>query len=105
MASDFTKFASDENLPADNVTVIGRNSGFDDETTMDMETVHELRPSGPPRACSTWRRSPTPSSDADVFAQAITQSSGCAVPGLNHDAFRSRNMRDRLCRPSTIPIW
>ena len=44
LPSDLTTFASDENLPPFNLTLIGKNAGFDDETTLDLETVHEIAP-------------------------------------------------------------
>ena len=50
LTSDFSKFASAENLPGYNITLIGKNTGFDDETTMDMETVHEIAPQA--QACA-----------------------------------------------------
>jgi kumamolisin len=42
--SDFNLFAAHEKLPPFNVTLIGKNTGYDDETEMDIETVHELAP-------------------------------------------------------------
>jgi kumamolisin len=70
LASDFTKFASDENLPGYNITLIGKNTGFDDETTMDMETVHEIAP----QAHLVYDNLAALSgSDSAVFTQAITQ--------------------------------
>jgi kumamolisin len=72
LASDFTKFASDENLPGFDVTVIGKNPGFDDETTMDMETVHEIAPAAHLILFNLDSISQA-TSDADVFAQAITR--------------------------------
>lgn len=44
LQSDFNMFAAREHLPPFNVTLIGKNTGYDDETTMDIETVHELAP-------------------------------------------------------------
>lgn len=72
LASDFTKFASDENLPGYNITLIGKNSGFNNETTMDMETVHELAPQAH-LVLFNLNEISSATSDADLFAQAITQ--------------------------------
>jgi kumamolisin len=70
LASDFTKFASDESLPGYNITLIGKNTGFDDETTMDMESVHEIAP----QARLVYDNLDSISgSDSAVFTQAITQ--------------------------------
>jgi kumamolisin len=44
LQSDFTTFAKDEKLPPFKVTLIGKNTGFNSETTMDIETVHEIAP-------------------------------------------------------------
>jgi kumamolisin len=74
LPSDFTKFASDENLPSYNITLIGKNTGFDDETTMDMETVHELAPQAH-LVFFNLNAISSATSFADVFAQAITQAS------------------------------
>jgi kumamolisin len=71
-ASDFSKFASDENLPGFDVSSIGKNPGFDDETTMDMETVHELAPQAHLVLFNLHSLSQA-TSDADLFALAITQ--------------------------------
>jgi kumamolisin len=70
LASDFTKFATAENLPSYNITLIGQNTGFDDETTMDMETVHEIAPQAHLVYDNLLALS---GSDASVFSQAITQ--------------------------------
>jgi kumamolisin len=72
LASDFTKFASEQNLPGYNITLIGKNTGFDDETTMDMETVHEIAPQAH-LVFDNLESISKATSDADVFAQAITQ--------------------------------
>jgi kumamolisin len=71
-ASDFTKFASDENLPGYNISFIGRNTGFDDETTMDVETVHEIAPQAH-LVFDNLASISQATSDADVFARAITR--------------------------------
>jgi kumamolisin len=72
LASDFTKFATAENLPSYNITLIGQNTGFDDETTMDMETVHEIAPQAH-LVYDNINSISNASSDADIFVQAITQ--------------------------------
>jgi kumamolisin len=72
LQSDFAKFASLENLPGYNITLIGQNTGFDDETTMDMETVHEIAPQAHLVYFNLDSIS-NATSFADVFAQAITQ--------------------------------
>ena len=71
LASDLTKFASDQNLPAYNLTLIGKNTGFDDETTMDIETVHEIAPQAH-LVFFNLNSLSSATSDADLFAQAIT---------------------------------
>jgi kumamolisin len=72
MTSDFAKFASEENLPSYNITSIGKSKGFDDETTMDMETVHEIAPQAH-LVFYNLASIAVATSDADVFARAITQ--------------------------------
>jgi kumamolisin len=71
LQSDFNKFAADEKLPPFNVTLIGKNTGFDDETTMDIETVHEIAP----RANLVFfnLNSINSSSDAVIFNQAFIE--------------------------------
>jgi kumamolisin len=71
LASDFTKFASEQNLPGFDLSSIGRNTGFDDETTMDMETVHEIAPQAH-LVFDNLESISRATSDADVFAQAVT---------------------------------
>jgi kumamolisin len=72
LASDFTKFTSEQNLPGFDLSSIGENTGFDDETTMDMETVHEIAPQAH-LVFDNLESISRATSDADVFAQAITQ--------------------------------
>ncbi len=72
LRSDASKFASDENLPPSNISLIGKNTGFDDETTMDMETVHEIAPQAH-LVLFNLESIATASSDADVLAQAVTE--------------------------------
>jgi kumamolisin len=72
LASDFTKFDSEEHLPGFNITMIGKNTGFDEEATMDMETVHEVAPQAH-LVFDNLESISEATSDADVFAQAITR--------------------------------
>ena len=70
LQSDFTTFDSDESLPAMNLTLVGKNTGFDDETTMDIETVHEIAPQAQ-LVYFNLNSIPNVTSDADLFAQAF----------------------------------
>ena len=70
LPSDLTTFASDESLPPFNLTLIGKNAGFDDETTLDLETVHEIAPQAHLVSFNLNSIS-TATSDADLFAQAF----------------------------------
>jgi kumamolisin len=72
LASDFTKFASQQNLPGYNISLDGKNTGFDDETEMDMETVHEIAPQAHLVYFNLLSIAKA-TSEADVFAQAVTQ--------------------------------
>jgi kumamolisin len=72
LQSDFTTFASDENLPPYDLTLVGRNGGFDDETTMDIETVHELAPQAH-LVFFNLNSISSATSDADLFAQAFVE--------------------------------
>jgi kumamolisin len=72
LQSDLTTFASDESLPPFSLTLVGKNTGFDDETTLDLETVHEIVP----RARLVFfnlNSISTATSDADLFAQAFLE--------------------------------
>jgi kumamolisin len=72
LQSDFTTFARVEKLPPFNIALIGKNTGFNDETTMDLETVHEIAP----RAQLVFFNLDSISkatSDADLFAQAFVE--------------------------------
>jgi kumamolisin len=71
LQSDFNKFAQVEKLPPFSVSLIGKNTGFDDETTMDIETVHEIAP----RAHLVFfnLNSINTASDAVMFNQAFIQ--------------------------------
>jgi kumamolisin len=73
LQSDFTTFAADENLPAYNLTLVGKNTGFDDETTMDIETVHEIAPQAH-LVFFNLNSITSAASDADLFAQAFVKS-------------------------------
>ena len=44
LQSDLTTFAADENLPPLQPDARREEHRFDDETTMDIETVHEIAP-------------------------------------------------------------
>jgi kumamolisin len=70
LPSDFNTFDSDESLPAMNLTMVGKNTGFDDETTMDIETVHEIAPQAH-LAFFNLNSISSATSDADLFAQAF----------------------------------
>ena len=70
LPSDFSTFASEENLPPYNLTLVGKNTGFDDETTMDIETVHELAPQAH-LVFFNLNSINSATSDADLFAQAF----------------------------------
>jgi len=72
LQSDLTTFASDESLPPFNLTLVGRNAGFDDETTLDLETVHEIAPQAHLVSFNLNSIS-TATSDADLFAQAFLE--------------------------------
>ena len=72
LKSDFNKFNSAEGLPADNLTLVGKNTGFDDETTMDIETVHEIAPAAHLVFFNLLSITKA-TSDADLFALAITE--------------------------------
>ena len=74
LQSDFTTFAADEKLPPFNVTLIGKNTGFDDETTMDIEAVHEVAPQAHLVFFNLSSIS-SATSDADLFAQTFIQAS------------------------------
>jgi kumamolisin len=70
LQSDFNTFDSDESLPPMNLTLIGQNTGFNDETTMDIETVHEIAPQAH-LVFFNLDSIPNVTSDADLFAQAF----------------------------------
>jgi kumamolisin len=70
LQSDFATFAADENLPAYDLTLVGKNTGFDDETTMDIETVHEIAPQAH-LVVFNLNSITSAASDADLFAQAF----------------------------------
>lgn len=72
LQSDFTTFAKDEKLPPFNVTLIGKNTGFNDETTMDIETVHEIAPHAH-LVFFNLNSISKATSDADLFAQAFVR--------------------------------
>ena len=42
LPGDFNKFAAAQGLPSYNMTLVGSSHGYSDETTMDIETVHEI---------------------------------------------------------------
>ena len=70
LRSDLTTFAADEHLPPFKVTLVGKNTGFDDETTLDLETVHEIAPQAR-LVFFNLNSIPDATSDADLFAQAF----------------------------------
>jgi kumamolisin len=72
LQSDFTTFTSDEKLPPITVKLIGKNSGFSDETTLDVETVHEVAPEAHLVLLNLNSISEA-TSDADLFAQAFVK--------------------------------
>lgn len=72
LQSDFNKFNAAERLPADNLTLVGKNTGFNDETTMDIESVHEIAPAAH-LVFFNLNSISHATSDADLFALAITQ--------------------------------
>ncbi|MGO9150906.1 MAG: hypothetical protein ACLQFX_14730 [Acidimicrobiales bacterium] len=72
LQSDFNTFAADENLPPYNLTLVGKNTGFDDETTMDIETVHEIAPQAH-LVFFNLNAISNATSDADLFAQAFLE--------------------------------
>ena len=73
LQSDFNTFAADEKLPAYNLTLVGKNTGYDDETTMDIETVHEIAPQAH-LVFFNLNSISKATSDADLFAQAFIES-------------------------------
>jgi kumamolisin len=79
LQSDFNTFDSDENLPPMNITLIGQNTGFDDETTMDIETVHEIAPQAH-LVFFNLSSITNATTDADVFGQAFLKAEA-AFPG------------------------
>jgi kumamolisin len=72
LQSDFNTYAADEKLPPFNVTLIGKNTGFDDETTMDIETVHAVAPQAH-LVFFNLSSITKATSDADLFAQTFIQ--------------------------------
>jgi kumamolisin len=70
LSSDFNKFAAQEGLPSYNLTVVGSSSGYSDETTMDIETVHEIARQAH-LVFFNLLAITSASSDAAVFAQAF----------------------------------
>ena len=52
------------------MTLVGKNTGFDDETTMDIETVHEIAPEAH-LVFFNLNSVSDATSDADLFAQAF----------------------------------
>jgi kumamolisin len=74
LQSDFKTFDADEKLPALNAISVGKNAGFDAETTMDLETVHEIAPQA--QLVFFDLTSVKTASTADQFAQAITDAAG-----------------------------
>ena len=74
LPNDFKTFDADEKLPALNPTLVGKNAGFEPETTMDLETVHEVAPQA--HLVFFDLSSVKTSSTADQFAQAITDAAG-----------------------------
>ncbi len=70
LEGDLTTFASDEKLPPIDVTLVGKNTGFNDETTMDIETVHEIAPEAH-LVFFNLNSVSDATSDADLFAQAF----------------------------------
>ena len=72
LQSDFNTFAADEKLPPYNLTLVGKNTGFDDETTMDIETVHEIAPQAH-LVFFNLNAISNATSDADLFAQAFLE--------------------------------
>jgi kumamolisin len=72
LQSDFNTFAADQKLPPFNVTLVGKNTGYDDETTLDIETVHEIAPQAH-EVFFNMNSITKATSDADYFAQAFTE--------------------------------
>jgi kumamolisin len=72
LESDFTTFASDEHLPPVKLTLVGKNTGFNDETTLDIETVHEIAPQAH-LVFFNLNSISNATSDADLFAQAFLE--------------------------------
>jgi kumamolisin len=70
LPSDFTTFASDEKLPPIELTLVGKNTGFNDETTLDIETAHEIAPEAH-LVFFNLNSISDATSDADLFAQAF----------------------------------
>ncbi len=70
LRSDLTTFTSDEHLPPFEITLVGENTGFDDETTLDLETAHEIAPQAH-LVFFNLNSIPDATSDADLFAQAF----------------------------------
>lgn len=72
LQSDFNTFAADEKLPPFHVTLIGKNTGFNDETTMDIETVHEIAPQAH-LVYFNLNSITKATSEADAFAQSFIE--------------------------------
>jgi kumamolisin len=72
LKSDLSSFDSDENLPPFTMTLVGKNPGFDDETTLDLETVHEVAPQAH-LVFFNLNSIADATSDADLFAQAFLE--------------------------------
>jgi kumamolisin len=72
LRSDLSTFDSDENLPPFKLTLVGKNTGFDDETTLDLETAHEIAPQAQ-LVLFNLNSIPDATSDADLFAQAFLE--------------------------------
>ena len=70
LQSDFATFAADEKLPPYNLSLVGKNTGYDDETTMDIETVHEIAPLAH-LVFFNLNSITNATSDADLFAQVF----------------------------------
>jgi kumamolisin len=72
LQSDFNKFVQDEKLSPMSVTLMGKNGGFNPETTMDIETVHEIAPQAH-LVFFNLNSISKATSAADVFGQAFLQ--------------------------------
>jgi kumamolisin len=72
LRSDLNTFDSDENLPPFKLTLVGKNTGFDDETTLDLETAHEIAPQAQ-LVLFNLNSITDATSDADLFAQAFLE--------------------------------